>query len=274
MKQKILSGILAGVMSCSVIPMAVGAAGMEPKITFSDATYAKVGDKIEITVSIKNNPGFVSATIPVQWDQTKLKLDRVDETGKIKELLADGVTPYGIEKCGWLGYDITDEVRESGLYHLAWNYDTMHDGKYGELEFTDDGALCVMVFEVIEEIKEGTVITANSDNAFTNVMDFEMKDLVKQEDTGVTIIFGESKITLAESSVKPEGLLGDINADGNIKAVDAAMVYAMANGRYGNPTELQRKLADVNGDGAIKAVDAAMVYAKANGRLQKFPAEQ
>ena len=106
MKQKILSGILAGVMAFTVMPMAVGAANKETKITFSDATYAKVGEKIEITVSIENNPGFVSATIPVEWDESKLKLDYVDKTEQIEGLLTDDVTPYGIEKCGWLGYEI------------------------------------------------------------------------------------------------------------------------------------------------------------------------
>ena len=256
MKQKILSGILAGVMAFTVMPMAVSAANKDTKITFSDATYAEVGDEIKITVSIENNPGFVSATIPVQWDKTKLVLKSIDKTDMIEELLADGVTPSGIETCGWIGYEITDAVKKSGLYHLAWNYDTMHDGSYNELEFTENGDLCVMVFEVIADSKEDIVISADIANAFTNVMDFEMKDLVKHEDTDVTIVFGESKITLTEPPEQTV-LRGDVNGDGKVNSDDAVVILQKL---VGLPVEKYiEAAADYNGDGKSNSDDAVAI---------------
>lgn len=69
------------------------------------------------------------------------------------------------------------------------------------------------------------------------------------------------------------GLLGDIDDNGDITTVDAALLYAYINGRI---TLSEDKLArgDVNGSGDITTVDAALIYAFVNGRITKFPAEK
>ncbi len=268
MKQKILSGILAGVMAFTVIPMAVGAADMEPKITFSDATYTKVGDEVEITVSIENNPGFVSATIPVQWDEEKLVLKRIDNTDMIEDLLADNVDPQGFyskegEKiCGWLGREIPEEGNDSGLYHLAWNYDTMYAGNYEELEFTGNGPLCVMVFEVREDItKSSTIFSADTEGVFRNVMDWNMNDLAKNEVTGVTLSFGEGMVKLAESPTKPEGLLGDISGDQKINIIDVDTLFRHVM-KFDTKewSEEQIYRADVNKDNKVNIIDVDKLF--------------
>lgn len=64
-------------------------------------------------------------------------------------------------------------------------------------------------------------------------------------------------------------LLGDVNEDGVVNNVDAAVVYAMYNGKV-SPTESQATAADVNGDGVISNVDAAMIYAFYNGKIESF----
>ena len=74
-------------------------------------------------------------------------------------------------------------------------------------------------------------------------------------------------VTVAE---KPVVVYGDVNGDGEIGALDAAMVYSIANGKL-EATEAQFAAADVNGDGEVGALDAAMIYAYANGTLEKFP---
>lgn len=71
---------------------------------------------------------------------------------------------------------------------------------------------------------------------------------------------------------EPEVTYGDLNGDGEIGALDAAMVYAIANSKL-EATEAQLAAADVNGDGEVGALDAAMIYAYANGKLEQFPVE-
>ncbi len=65
-------------------------------------------------------------------------------------------------------------------------------------------------------------------------------------------------------------LLGDVNGDGTVNHVDAAMVYGYYNGKV-TFTDNQLSAADVNGDGAVNHVDAAMIYGFYNGKVTKFP---
>jgi len=68
---------------------------------------------------------------------------------------------------------------------------------------------------------------------------------------------------------KNDGLLGDVNGDGQINSSDAALVYAYHNGKkYLTPEQLSR--ADVNGDGNVNSTDAAKIYAYHNGKITKF----
>ena len=67
--------------------------------------------------------------------------------------------------------------------------------------------------------------------------------------------------------------LGDVNGDGKVTYVDAALVYAHFNGKHTLPAE-RLAAADVNGDGKVTYVDAALIYARFNGKITGFPAEQ
>ena len=71
---------------------------------------------------------------------------------------------------------------------------------------------------------------------------------------------------------EPSVQLGDIDGDGDVTPLDAAMVYAISMQEY-EANELQQQAADVDGDGEITPLDAAMVYAYAMQELTKFPAE-
>ena len=82
-------------------------------------------------------------------------------------------------------------------------------------------------------------------------------------------ITSDQNVTVTGISVA-ELSLGNLNGDAVIDAVDAALVYALANGTR-EMTEAQIEAADVNGDGKVDAADAALVYAYANGKITSFP---
>ncbi|MBQ8831797.1 MAG: DUF4465 domain-containing protein [Oscillospiraceae bacterium] len=91
-----------------------------------------------------------------------------------------------------------------------------------------------------------------------------------KEDTG-TINSGYPVLTWEVSEAAY--LLGDVNGDGKINAVDAALTYKYVNNKT-ELTEAQLLAADVNGDGKVTAVDAALIYKYVNNKLDVFPAEQ
>ena len=90
-------------------------------------------------------------------------------------------------------------------------------------------------------------------------------------EAGARLVQNISKITLVHPAVTPEYTLGDVNSDGKITNIDAAIVYAGFNGKI-TLTETQLLAADVNGDGKITNIDAAIIYAYFNGKIAKFPA--
>ena len=67
-------------------------------------------------------------------------------------------------------------------------------------------------------------------------------------------------------------LHGDVNGDTRINAADAAITYAIANGKR-TATVDQKRIADVSGDGKVNAADAALIYAYANGKRSGFPVD-
>lgn len=63
----------------------------------------------------------------------------------------------------------------------------------------------------------------------------------------------------------PPGLRGDVNGDGNINAIDAALVLQFSAGLLPALPSFDR--ADVNGDGSVNAIDAALILQFSAGLL-------
>ena len=81
----------------------------------------------------------------------------------------------------------------------------------------------------------------------------------------------DGKCTMCGTEVGTTVVLGDVNGDGKVNNVDAALVYAYHN-KKSALTEDQLAAADVNGDGKVNNTDAALIYAYHNKKLPKFPA--
>jgi hypothetical protein len=72
--------------------------------------------------------------------------------------------------------------------------------------------------------------------------------------------------------VEPEGLLGDVNGDGEVNTTDAKLVMQYDLGLI-DETGLDLSVADVNGDGAVNTTDAKLIMQLDLGLIDKFPAE-
>lgn len=127
----------------------------------------------------------------------------------------------------------------------------------------------------------------------TNYVRFST-DPLTQEDTEFTILFpyakyhnadnadgtsvGGQPVQTPQTTIKltisggSEILYGDMDGDGEITNLDAAIIYAYYNGKQ-TLTEEQLRRADVDGDGEVTNLDAAMVYAYYNGKVTSFPVQ-
>ena len=116
------------------------------------------------------------------------------------------------------------------------------------------------------------VVAVYDDNTEVEIQDYTMENdkALKAETTAVTVKYGdfsaEQPITVAQKYVK-----GDVNNDGLVDDVDAALVYAFANGKLTADLS-QQDAADINGDGQVTAKDAEIIYAFYLGELTSLTA--
>ena len=117
-----------------------------------------------------------------------------------------------------------------------------------------------------------TVVAVYDDNTEVEIQDYTMENdkALKAETTAVTVKYGdfsaEQPITVAQKYAK-----GDVNNDGMVDDVDAALVYAFANGKLTADLS-QQDAADINGDGQVTAKDAEIIYAFYLGELTSLTA--
>ena len=117
-----------------------------------------------------------------------------------------------------------------------------------------------------------TVVAVYDDNTEVEIQDYTMENdkALKAETTAVTVKYGdfsvEQTITVAQKYAK-----GDVNNDGLVDDVDAALVYAFANGKLTADLS-QQDAADINGDGQVTAKDAEIIYAFYLGELTSLTA--
>ncbi len=71
--KKLLAICLSVLLICTAMPFAFATASEEATVVIS-SVEAKAGDTIDVTVSLKNNPGLVSALIKVGYDANVLEL--------------------------------------------------------------------------------------------------------------------------------------------------------------------------------------------------------
>lgn len=117
-----------------------------------------------------------------------------------------------------------------------------------------------------------TVVAVYDDNTEVEIRDYTMENdkALKAETTAVTVKYGdfsvEQTITVAQKYNK-----GDVNNDGMVDDVDAALVYAIANGKLTADLS-QQDAADINGDGQVTVKDAEIIYAFYLGELTSLTA--
>ena len=117
-----------------------------------------------------------------------------------------------------------------------------------------------------------TVVAVYDDNTEMEIQDYTMENdkALKAETTAVTVKYGdfsaEQPITVAQKYAK-----GDVNNDGLVDDVDAALAYAFANGKLTADLS-QQDAADINGDGQVTAKDAEIIYAFYLGELTSLTA--
>ena len=209
----------------------------------------------------------------------------VVKDGDLVEFFILQDTSFWLDSYGWF--------EQNGAYTRTV---TAEAGKAAELTFKSAYFMMGYSYKDLAAMIAGGSATESAKLSTVNMQTGEMTDItgaVTGEDGKVSLTFakpGEYVITaympkneITENDASPLILslttvtvseptivLGDVNGDGKVTYVDAALVYAHFNGKHTLPAE-RLAAADVNGDGKVTYVDAALIYALFNGKITEFP---
>ncbi|MBQ7088730.1 MAG: hypothetical protein IJN04_03715, partial [Clostridia bacterium] len=165
--KKILAIFLSVLLICAAMPFAFATAAEEPTIVVSDVE-GKAGDTVSVTVSMKNNPGIISARLKVGYDANALELVEVangDFAAAGYSYSEADVNPFVINWClATLKVDDTSELlatltfkikddATAGEYPLALTIvdpEDFYNVAWDTVEFAlDDGSVTVTADEPI-----------------------------------------------------------------------------------------------------------------------------
>ena len=189
-----------------------------PRLALSSETV-KPGDQVEVTLSISNNPGIISTSVNITYDNTKLRLISVTDGG----LMGTGTF--------FPGKDYTEIP-----YTVIWE-DGLADDNY-----TGNGILATFTFEVLEDAEPGeTPITLNYVKNSTLNVDID------------EITFALTSGVVEISDRTP----GDASGDGIIDLKDVVMLRRYLTGGWDVTVDVSN--ADVNADGVLDLKDVVLL---------------
>lgn len=194
----------------------------------------------------------------------KLEAEDCSLIGGYPRVYTDSVASggKGVENLYYVGNGITLGKLTSAVSQLTIHYASMASGTFG-------------VYVNNEKVQDVAIVSNGAWNGSYTTATVTFEQVLQPGDTLALKVNGDGQcwnIDYFELSYSgAEETCGDVDNNGEINALDAAMVYAIANGKT-EATEAQLEAADVNGDGEVTPMDAALIYAYANGKITQFSA--
>lgn len=175
--------------------------------------------KVDIAVSLKNNPGIVGMTLGVRFDESVLKLVDVKDS----ELL--GTNSHKPE------YETP--------YTLSWSNDT------ATTNFNANGTIAVLTFEVDKNAAEG-------EYPITISYDYDNMDIYNKDLDSVNFETVNGIVTVADY------ICGDVNNDGKVNNMDRVYLTRYL-AKWNQFQNINLKAADVNLDGKVNNMDKVIL---------------
>lgn len=191
----------------------------EAQITV-EQVYAKRNMTVEVKVLIKDNPGILSMTLKVNYDETRLRLVGV-KSG---------------EAVSYLNFTVPKDLG-SGCT-LPWDAESINSDNIK----TKSGTLAVLTFEVLDTANENDFLAIDV-APFGAIQNNDLNSLL------IDFVPGHIRVL--------NYIPGDVNGDGIINTTDASYLRRWIAGGYN--VVIDESAADVNGDGIITTNDVVYI---------------
>jgi len=190
--------------------------GIVPKIIAS-TSVGGLGSRINVTISLADNPGIVSATLTVKYDTNALTLVDVNDLGN-------------------LGTQV-HKPQFVSPYTLAWANDTITEN------ITFNGDIVTLTFEISNDAEIG-------DYPIEISYDYDDYDIYNVNAEKIKFYTVDGKITVVDV------LIGDVNGDGEVNNLDRMTLTRFLADWDGYTSEtINMVAADVNGDNEVNNFD-------------------
>lgn len=187
-----------------------------PKIIVSSAR-GTLGRQVNITVSLANNPGIVSATLRVVYDSSVMTLSAVEDTALLS------------------GSMHSDQY--ASPYVLTWANDTVKEN------ITVNGTLVTLTFDIAEDAEVGSY-------PVKVVYDYDNYDIMNYDSDKVKFYTVDGVVDVSDV------IIGDVNGDGNVNNLDRLVLARYLANWSDYPAEMiDMTAADVNCDGLVNNRD-------------------
>ncbi len=181
----------------------------------------RAGEKVEVDISIADNPGIVSMLLSVNYDNTYLTLTEVKEHG----CLPGAVHGNNYSK---------------RPYKLSWANDTASEN------ITANGKLVTLIFKIKEGAPEGNIpIEVSYDNKNHGIYDVNLRTVEFEVNNGSVAVL--------------DYRLGDVNCDGLVDTVDYIILARYVADWDGYEDKVDLRYADMNADGVVNSLDRTIL---------------
>lgn len=204
----------------------------ETTVIYGSDNQAKLGEEFVHSLSIRNNPGFEIITFELNFDPAKLEY-----------------IPYGNDTEDFHG-SVTKIPSE---FYIGIVNETMaaDEGKVIALvasvtTFTDDGDIANFRFKIID------------DSVDTESINIVIRDFAVHEQRLEGYRLENGSVTLTTASQTLIGLLGDVNGDGVIDALDALKLMRVSV-MLEDSNDTIAILGDINKDGSVDGLDSLIL---------------
>lgn len=142
----------------------------DPTIIISDKN-TNAGEKVEVTVSLKNNPGILGMTLELNYDETVMELVNIEKGEALSELT------------------FTKPRNLSSGCRLPW------DAEFVATEDISNGKILILTFEIKENISQGSyeVSLSYDDGA---IIDNDINSIKVAIKNGHIIVDGSSEVVI------------------------------------------------------------------------------
>lgn len=216
--------LLTAVLLGSVTSFALARNTVAAQISVSDVT-AGAGEEVKVNVSISENPGIIGMTLSLIYDESIMKLTKVEKGSALNEMTF--TVPQELKSGCRFPWDAEsvkpEEVTNGDILVLTFKIaDNAPEGNY-DIKFSyDPGAIIDNNLNAVNaQIKNGVV----------TVMDNILLKGDFDKDGIITVADALSALRIAakiKAPVAEDFKIGDMDADGNITVSDALAILRIA----------------------------------------------